>query len=620
MHTVAATLGPVTIGGMPLHSRLADVRLQLDHPPGVVLGVLRLPLLDPILDDIERGFDAAGTEAPPDPQLVAEIERTVQLLSEGMLGTASDALGRRGRLVELLRRSNGGELPAIAFDDGDAFGAELRTMLRTDRSLRLALGRLHPLVIRATAVAPSPRWTTEAHRVLAAAADADLSVAIRRTLASLLRSDIVSRPDILVGGLRLANQRLARGVLWFASLALDAPAGLIGSVGVRMGTSGRNDAVVRDTAVANTCAALLGASDDPGAAAQLATMRVRVTNRNVLKQVDRALGVVAARAGIEVATVIELALPTFGLESEGVLELPIEDTTAVIVVTPDATVRQVWRQADGIDQDRPQAALTAAHPAEVAEVAERVTAIRSAIVEERTRMEDRLASSRSWPEPLWRSRYADHPIGRVFGRRLIWEVGSPGEARTAARYDGEGWVGSDGRRLGLGAAFEVRLWHPADAREIEIAAWQATLAAAAMDQPVKQVHREVFRPVPRDLGLAADRRFAGRVVEHGHLRALLRGRGWAVPALGAWDQGDEATAIRAFDGGLRAELRYQAVEQVPTGMRQERARLIAVRFMSASGPDDAVQVPLSAVPARVFSEAIRDVSLVAIVASEAGSD
>ena len=605
---------------MPLDARLADVRLQLDHPPGVVLGVLRLPLLDPLLDDIESAFDAAGSEAPPNPALVAEIERTVQLLSERMLGTAAEALSRRGRLVELLRRSNAGELPAIAFDDGDAFGAELRTMLGTDPSLRLALGYLHPLVIHATAVAPPPRWTTEARRVLAEAGAANLSGAIRRTLASLLRSDIVSRPDILVGGLRLANQRLARGLLWFASVALDAPAELIGSVGVRMGTSGRNDAVVRDTAVANTCAALLGASDDPGAAAQLATMRIRVTNRNVLKQVDRALEVVAARAGIEVATVIELALPTFGLGSEGRLELPIDGTTAVIAVTTDATVRQVWRQVDGIDLDRPPAALAAAHPAEVAEVAERVAAIRSAIVEERRRMAGRLASSRAVPEPLWRSRYADHPIGRTFGCRLIWQVGSPGEAGTAALPDGVGWIGVDGQRLSLGAASEVRLWHPADADDAEISAWRATLAAATLEQPMKQVHREVFRPTPRDLGLAADRRFAGRVVEHGHLRALLRSRGWAAPALGAWDQGDEATAFRAFDDGLRAELRYQAAEQVPTGTRQERARLVAVRFKSASATDEPAQVPLSAVPPRVFSEAIRDVSLVAVVASGAGSD
>jgi hypothetical protein len=142
------------------------------------------------------------------------------------------------------------------------------------------------------------------------------------------------------------------------------------------------------------------------------------------------------------------------------------------------------------------------------------------------------------------------------------------------------------------------------------------LRMAALDQPVKQVQREVFRPGKRDLGVAADRRFAGRVVRHAHLRSLLRGRGWSVPALGAWDQGDEATAFRLFEGSLRAELLYQAVRPVPTEMRHECARLMAVRFIFAGLTDDTVQLPLSAVPPRIFSEGIRDVSLGAVVASE----
>ena len=109
------------------------------------------------------------------------------------------------------------------------------------------------------------------------------------------------------------------------------------------------------------------------------------------------------------ATIVELALPTFDLGPDGRLELRIGDTTAVIAMTPDATVRQVWRQADGTDEDGPSAALAASHPAEVADIAGRVAAIRAAVVEERRRMEDRLASSRTWPEPLWRARYVDSP-------------------------------------------------------------------------------------------------------------------------------------------------------------------------------------------------------------------
>jgi hypothetical protein len=186
-------------------------------------------------------------------------------------------------------------------------------------------------------------------------------------------------------------------------------------------------------------------------------------------------------------------------------------------------------------------------------------------------MEDRLASTRAWLEPIWRARYADHPIGRIFGRRLIWTISQPVGPGASTIPDGGGWLGADGRRLQAGAKSEVRLWHPADADGAEISAWRANLAAANHEQPIRQADREVVRPLARDLGLAADRRFAGRVVDHGQLRALLRGRGWAVPALGAWDQGDEATAFRTFDGGLRAELRYQTVERVPTGSRPGRA-------------------------------------------------
>jgi hypothetical protein len=195
----------------------------------------------------------------------------------------------------------------------------------------------------------------------------------------------------------------------------------------------------------------------------------------------------------------------------------------------------------------------------------------------------------------------------------------PDGVGVAARWDGDGWVDVDGHHVGLGAPLDIRLWHPADVDDVEIAAWQASLSAEVLDQPVKQAFREVFRPAPSDLGLPADRRFAGRIVGHGLLRSRLRGRGWAVPALGPWDQGDEATAFRDFEEGMRAELRYQAIDQVPTGMRQERARLVAVRFMSASDAD-AVQQPLSAVRPRVFSEAIRDVGLVADIASATGSD
>lgn len=610
--------------------RLADMRERLDHPPGVSLGILRLPILDSITEELDVLVASAPDPEHPiqDPELVVELERMVDLLAGPWIGAAQETQGRRVRLVELLRRAEGGRLPPRAFDPGDAFGAEMQSMLATDLDLRETLGQLFPLTARATAVAPPASWLADARAAFPpdALATARATDAIQRTLAALVRADIVSRPDLLVGGVRLVNQRLARGLLWLAAVVLTAPAGLLGTVGLRMGTSGRTDAVVRDMALANTCAALLGGSSDSGATAALGSMRVRVTNRNVLKHIDRALNEVATRSGLSVEAVVELALPSFDLDENRRLEVWIGAASAVAEVLDDGDVRSRWRLSDGALVPTPPSDLAAAEPAAVAALATRVAEIEAAIVDERRRMEDRLASTRAWPEPTWRARFYDHPIGGLFGRRLIWTVVSPPGHDGAAMPTDDGWLGLDGHRPTRDAPGTViRLWHPADVEQPEVAAWQNHLATNAIRQPIRQVDRETFRPRDRDRGLAADRRFAGRVVDHGQLRAILRQRGWAAPFVGSWDEGDEATAWRAFDDRFRAELRYQAVERLATGQRHERVRVVGVRFVHAlatapaAPATTATPVKLAELAPRVFSEAIRDISLVVAVAEASTS-
>lgn len=600
-----------------LADRLAALYPRLEQPPGVMLGVHRLPILDPILDELEAslGVGGASDEASSLPgATVLELERLLELLATEMLGTAPETVPRRVRIVDLLRRSDGGRLPVLAADLGDPFGQELRAMLESDDDLRRALGHLHPLIARATSVAPSSRWIGDARDLLAAARPpADLTGATRRVLAALVRAEIVSRPDLLLGGIRPANQRLARGVLWFASVAVDTPANTLGTVGLRMGTSGRSDAVVRDTALANTCAALLGEALDPAAPAALASMRSQVTNRNVLKQVDRALETQAMRVGMSVDDLVDRSLPGFGLDERGRLEIAAGPATAIVEVGSAGDIAVRWRRADGREEVAPPADLASAEPAAVAHVAATVTAIEAAIAEERRRLEDRLGSLTWWPIAAWRRRFADHPVAGPLGRRLVWVLEQASSETSALIVDGR-WIGLDDGDVIAAATARVRLWHPAEARAGERPAWQATLAARAVRQPFRQVDRETFLPAPGDIALAADLRFAGRIVDHPRLRAALRQRGWAVPALGAWDQGDEATAWRAFADGLRAELRYQLPSRVPTGERVERARIIAVRFVRteaapASPAVSASSVPLTDLPLRIFSEALRDVSL-----------
>ena len=516
-----------------------------------MLGVLRLPVLDGLLDELET-LEAAAFTA----DVVGALERLAELLTREMLGASPETVPRRARIVELIRRADDGRLPALAADEGDAFGVELRAMLASDDDLRVALGRLHPLALGATSVAPSGRWRKAAGELASSPAGPAIGEATRRVLAALVRAPIASRPDLLVGGLRFPNQRLARTLLWYASVALAEPAELLGTVGLRMGTSGRTDAVVRDVALANTCAALLGESSDPGAPAALASMQSQITNRVVRKQVDRALEALATRAGTTVPDLVDLALPTFGLDDRGREELAVGKALAIVEVGPDDHVVARWRLADGAETPTAPDDLATSEPAAVAEVHRLISAVGAALAEERGRLEKRLGSTRSWSVPVWRRRFLDHPLAGGLGRRIVWLLDEPGGTRIAALPVARGWIGVDERPVPEpSSSTTVSMWHPAEAGPASVAAWRATLAARDVRQPFRQVDREVF--VPLELGASpnADRRFGGRIVAHATLRTLLRGRGWAVPSLGPWDEGAEATGWRTFDDGLRAELR-----------------------------------------------------------------
>jgi hypothetical protein len=388
---------------------------------------------------------------------------------------------------------------------------------------------------------------------------------------------------------------------------------LLEAVGIRMGTSGRSDAVVRDAALANTAAALLGESGDPAAPAALASMRLEVTNRNVLKQVDRALAAQAGRAGLSVEELVDASLPSHGLDVGGRLEMAAGSIAAVIEVHPDGRVGLLWRGPDTSTPSVPSD-VAADEPGFVADVNATLSRIEARIAEERIRLERLLGSERTWSPEAWRRRFHDHPIGRVHASSLIWAtVGAAGAATALPVADG--WLSAHERLLALPDSARLRLWHPAEGRPADVTVWRATLATRAVRQSISQVERPVFRPDPASRAVAADLRHAGSIVDHARMRTLLRARGWAAPALGAWDQGDEATAWRAFDDGLRAELRYQAPERVPTGERVTQARIVAVRFLRTDvaptvPSSEWVAVPLASVPARVFSEALMDVALV----------
>ena len=87
-------------------------------------------------------------------------------------------------------------------------------------------------------------------------------------------------------------------------------------------------------------------------------MKATIGNRNVSKQIAKALEVAAERAGISPSELLELAVPTYGLDADGRLEIEVGDHVAVVAIDGD-DVRLTWRAPDGRE--------TATVPAAIAE-------------------------------------------------------------------------------------------------------------------------------------------------------------------------------------------------------------------------------------------------------------
>jgi uncharacterized protein DUF4132 len=159
----------------------------------------------------------------------------------------------------------------------------------------------------------------------------------------------------------------------------------------------------------------------------------------------------------------------------------------------------------------------------------------------------------------------------------------------------------------------VRVWHPLDASTEEIVGWRSLLAEQRIRQPFKQAHREIYLPAPAERETRVySNRFAAHIVRYDQVYALAKQRGWAIRALGPFDN-DGGEQWRDFPAhGIRASFWMETADEDPFGPIARLAATDQVRFSRVGERDP---LSLDEIPPRVFSEAMRDVDLFVGVAS-----
>jgi hypothetical protein len=356
--------------------------------------------------------------------------------------------------------------------------------------------------------------------------------------------------------------------------------------------------------VGNACLFSLSDTVTDDAAAELTRLDQIVKGNSVKKLIGKSLDKAADLSGQTREDLEELTVPSYGLDAEGWLRQTFGQFTAEFRIHGLDSMELRWRKTDGKPQKSVPAEVKLSHNAEFAKFKQTLKDIEKMLPAQRQRIERLLMSERTWTMDKWRDRYLNHPLLSHLTRRLIWHFNDGDRAVLGAWLDGRLVDVADKPLDGLGPETQVRLWHPIGCAVDTVIAWRRWLETHQIMQPIKQAHREVY--VLTDAEMQTDtysNRFAAHIIGQHQFAALLRQRGWKYSFMGGFDSYNTPT-IELPEWGLRVEFWVEATEELADSGVSRYVATDQVRFLRG-----AQLLPLSEVPALVFTEMMRDVDL-----------
>ena len=249
---------------------------------------------------------------------------------------------------------------------------------------------------------------------------------------------------------------------------------------------------------------------------------------------------VAAERGWSEAELGDRSIPTAGFGPDGLLHLSYGEREFLGRLTPELTI--TLTDADG----RARKSLPDARKSEdgelVAQTRRRLTFARKEVAAvlkvQGRRLYEAMCVGRSWPVPLWRELFADHPLARHLAARLVWIAGRPDKGVSANESEAggqEAWtwtfrptedgelLGADDTVLELPPDTAVTLAHGTLLPEAEVADWREHLA----DYEVTPLFDQFSARAPKvDKGQWGIDDGAGRRVVARDLRKRAKARGY----------------------------------------------------------------------------------------------
>ncbi|HEY3742042.1 MAG TPA: DUF4132 domain-containing protein, partial [Bryobacteraceae bacterium] len=387
----------------------------------------------------------------------------------------------------------------------------------------------------------------------------------------------------------------------------------------------------------NACVNALAAMPGLDGVSQLSRLAGKVKYDVARRLIEKAMNEAAERNNVSRDDLEAMAVPSFGLNSDGVRIEALGDCEARLAIGREGA-SLTWNR-EGKPLKSVPANIKEEHSELMKDLNRELKELDGQIAAQRFRLERQLISEGTCSYERWKPWYLDHPLVSHFAARLIWEFEMDGQTRTAIPWKGK-LVDWAGHAVKPASEARVRMWHPIRSGVQEILSWRCWLEDHAVRQPFKQAHREVYLLTDAERETATySNRFATHIIRQHQFASLCRERGWKFKVMGNWDSHNtpsldlpsynlqakfDVESPEADDGDDESTTAHGIYLAISTG------RIQFSRIEAAPAEDQGKTVPgpfglpisrkfralrrkpalrLEEVPALVFSEVMRDCDL-----------
>jgi len=336
---------------------------------------------------------------------------------------------------------------------------------------------------------------------------------------------------------------------------------------------------------------------------RLTNLKSKAKNKNIIKRIDKAIGLVGKKYGKSKAEIEESVIPDFNIDKQGAYKKVIGGISCVFAIKNIKENETYYVLENGKKQKSVPKLIKDDFATDLKVFRKQVKEIKTSLTSHKKRIEAFYLIARSIPYASFIEHYFGNNLVKILSKNLIWNFKN-GDQNVNLIYHNDMFIDANGEAYTEKLeGTSVSLWHPIGFESDYIFKWRSFILENEILQPFKQAFREIYIITEAELNTETySNRFASHILNKDHVSALCKVRGWSPS--GIINSGRATYKIPESDYKIEYLVSDVYLGEYSKTYGSAHISTDQIRFNKKR-----TQIHLTEVPAIIFSEVMRDVDL-----------